>query len=37
MGTSRPCPRCMIYIKEAGSINSITFIDINGQIKTEEI
>ena len=37
MGTSKPCPKCRIYIKEANCVKSITYIDEKGEVKTEEL
>lgn len=36
LATSKPCPRCMVYIKEA-RVESVTFIDEHGEIATEEL
>jgi len=37
VATSKPCPMCMIYIREAGGIDTVTYIDEKGEVKTEEL
>ena len=36
-GTSKPCLKCLVYMKETGSVYSVTFVDEEGKIKTEAI
>lgn len=36
VGTSKPCAKCMVLIREAG-IESVTYIDENGRVKKEEL